>query len=139
MKTAIIYKSILGATRKYAQWLSESVESDLFKSGKVSEQRLQEYELVILCSATYMGWILLRGYLEKRWPVLQGKKVILLVIGMAPQEDAESEKAFQKIPEHIRENIRYFKLPGKIGSSNADQVTREKLQPILEYVSSLAA
>ena len=139
MKTAILYKSFLGTTRKYAQWLNESIESDLFKSGKVSEQKLQEYDLVILCSATYGGWISLRGYLEKSWPILQGKKVILLVTGMVPQEHADSETAFQTIPEHIRENIKYFKLPGKLASINADQVTKEKLQPVLESINSLAA
>ena len=139
MKTAIIYKSFLGTTRKYAQWLNESTESDLFKSSKVSEQELQEYDLVVLSSATYMGWILLRGYLEKSWPILQRKKVILLVTGIFPQEHADSEKSFQKIPEDIRENIKYFKLPGKIGSSNADQVMKEKLQPVLDYIGSLAA
>ena len=137
MKTAIIYKSFLGTTRQYAEWLHESVESDLFKSNRISGQKLSDYELVILCSGTYIGWISLRGYLNKRWKVLKEKKVILLVVGAVPQEDAESVKSYQKIPQHIRENIKYFKVPGKISSTDAEKVKKENLQPVIEYIESL--
>ena len=137
MKTAIIYRSFLSTTRKYAGWLHESIESDLFKPNQISKPKLQEYDLVILCSGTYIGWISIRGYLKKRWQALQGKKVVLLVIGIAPPEDAESIKSFEKIPENIRNGIKYFKLPGKIGSNNAEQVKRENLQPVLDYINSL--
>jgi len=139
MKTAIIYRSFLGTTKKYAGWLHESIESDLFKPHQISKSKLQEYDLVILCSGTYAGWISIRGYLKKRWEALQGKKVVLLVIGIAPPEDDSSIRAFEKIPENIRNGIKYFKLPGTTGSSNAEQVKKENLQPVLDYINSLTA
>jgi menaquinone-dependent protoporphyrinogen IX oxidase len=139
MKTAIIYRSFLGSTRKYAEWLHESIVSDLFKPRQINKSKLQEYDLVILCSGTYAGWISIRGYLKRRWQALQGKKVILLVVGIAPPEEAESIKSFEKIPENIRNGIKYFKLPGTIGSSNAEQVKKENLQPVLDYINTLAA
>ena len=139
MKTAIVYKSFLGTTRKYAEWLHESLESSLFKSSQVGESKLREYELIILCSGTYMGLISLRGYLKKTWGTLQWKKVMLLVVGLAPPENADSAKAFEKIPEHIRKNIKYFKIPGKVLSANSGKVTKENLQPVLEYINSLTA
>ena len=137
MKTAIIYRSFLGTTRKYAQWLHESVESDLYKPRQINKSKLQEYDLVILCSGTYAGWISIRGYLKRRWQALQGKKVVLLVVGIAPTEDEQSIKSFEKIPENIRNGIKYFKLPGTIGASNAEQVKKENLQPVLDYINSL--
>jgi menaquinone-dependent protoporphyrinogen IX oxidase len=139
MKTAIIYRSFLGTTRKYAQWLHESVESDLYKPRQIKKSKLQEYDLVILCSGTYAGWISIRGYLKRRWQALQGKKVVLLVVGIAPTEDEQSIKSFEKIPENIRNGIKYFKLPGTIGASNAEQVKKENLQPVLDYINSLNA
>lgn len=137
MKTAIIYRSFLGTTKKYAEWLHESVESDLFKSGQIKDNRLREYELLILCTGTYAGWIRLRGYLKKKWDTLRGKKVILLVVGIAPVEDPQSIRAYEKIPEYVRNNIQYFKVPGTIGSSNAANVKKENLQPVLDYINSL--
>jgi len=139
MKTAIVYKSFLGTTRKYAEWLHESLESSLFKSSQVSGNKLREYELIILCSATYMGQILIRGYLKKIWEALKGKKVILLIVGIVPVEDADSVTAYETIPEHIRQGIQYFKVPGKIFSSNAENVKKENLQPVLDYINSLTA
>jgi len=139
MKTAIVYKSFLGTTKQYAGWLHESLESSLFKSSQVSAGKLRQYDLVILCSATYMGSIIIRGYLSRIWEVLQGTKVVLLVVGMLPQEDAQSVTAYERIPEHIRQNVQYFKLPGKVFSAGADKVKRENLQPVLDYVSSLSA
>jgi len=139
MKTAIVYRSFLGTTRKYAEWLHESIESDLFKPRQISKSRLQEYDLLILCSGTYAGWISIRGYLKKRWQALQDKKVILLVVGIAPPEDDESVKSFEKIPENIRNGIKYFKLPGTIGASNAAAVKKENLQPVIDYINTLAA
>jgi len=138
MRTAIVYRSFLGSTRKYAEWLHESIESsDLFKSSRKSDRELAEYDLVIICSGTYAGWISLRGYLKKKWPVLQEKKVILLVVGLVPPEDAESMAAYMKIPENIRQEIQYFKVPGAWGSKNRDAVKKENLQPVLDYIQGL--
>ena len=139
MKTAIIYRSFLGSTKRYAEWLHESIESsDLFKPGRIKNTRLAEYGLVIICAGTYAGWISLRGFLKKKWPVLQGKKVILLVVGLVPPEDAESKAAYEKIPENIRQEIYYFKVPGRWGSRNRDAVKKENLQPVLDYIKEIS-
>jgi hypothetical protein len=137
MKTAIAYKSFLGTTRQYAMWLHESVESDVFKANDTNLSRMAEYDLIVLCSGTYMGWIRMASYLKRNWEVLRNKKVILLVTGIAPPEDPESRKAFEKIPGYIRKDIEYFKLPGKIGRRNQEQVDKRNLVPVLEYIGSL--
>ncbi|UCB42007.1 MAG: hypothetical protein JSV77_05895 [Dehalococcoidales bacterium] len=140
MRTAIIYRSFLGSTRKYAEWMHDSIESsDLFKPRQARDKKLIEYDIVIICSGTYAGWISLRGYLKKKWPILQEKKVILLVVGLVPPEDAESVAAYMKIPENIRQEIQYFKVPGRWGSRNRDAVKKENLQPVLEYIQGLAS
>ena len=69
---------------------------------------------------------------------MREKKVVLLVVGMAPPRQTESITAYNKIPEHIRQEIKYFKLPGTIGSGNRQQVRKENLQPVIEYINSFA-
>jgi menaquinone-dependent protoporphyrinogen IX oxidase len=139
MRTAIIYRSFLGTTRQYAEWLHQSIDSsDLFKPWQLRDKKLAAYDLVIICSGTYIGWISLRGYLVKKWPVLQAKKVVLLVVGLVPPEDAESTVAYEKIPENIRREIRYFKVPGRWGSRNRDAVKKENLQPVLDYINGIS-
>jgi len=141
MRTAIIYRSFLGSTKKYAEWLHDSIESsDLFKPRQVRNKKLAAYDLVIICAGTYIGWISLRGYLKKKWPILQGKKVILLVVGLAPPEAPESVAAYMKIPENIRQKIQYFKVAGRWGSRNQNQdaVKKENLQPVLDYINGIS-
>ena len=139
MKTAIIYRSFLGSTRKYAEWLHESIKSsNLYKPGRIKNRQLAEYDLVIICSGTYAGWISLRGYLKKKWPVIKEKKVILLVVGLVPQEDAESVASYEKIPEHIRQEIQYFKVPGAWGARNRENVKKENLRPVLDYINQIS-
>ena len=138
MKTAIVYRSFLGSTKRYAEWLHEEVESDLFGAMAARRSRVAEYDLLVLCSGTYAGWISIRGRLNRWWSTLRGKKVILLVVGLAPPEDPESERAYLKIPEHIRNEIKYFKVPGAWGERNREQVKKENLQPVLEHIRELA-
>ena len=136
MRTVIIYSSTLGTTRKYAMWLREALEADLSKAN-AGQRSAQDYDLIIVCSPTYMGQIKLLGYLKKRWSVIQGKRIILIAVGMAPPESPDSRRSYEKIPEEIRNKIKYFKLPGKIGPAGKAKVGQENLQPVLEYIRTI--
>jgi menaquinone-dependent protoporphyrinogen IX oxidase len=136
MRTVIIYNSLLGTTKKYAMWLREALEADMSKANAGRASALN-YDLIIVCSPTYIGQIRLLGYLKKRWSVLQGKRVILIAVGMAPPESPDSRESYESIPEEIRNRIRYFKLPGKIGPAGRAKVKQENLQPVLEYIRSI--
>jgi menaquinone-dependent protoporphyrinogen IX oxidase len=136
MRTVIIYSSVLGTTKKYAMWLREALEADVSKANAGRRSAL-DYDLIMVCSPTYMGQIRLLGYLKKRWGVLQGKRVILIAVGMSPPESPDSRRSYESIPEEIRNRIRYFKLPGKIGPAGKAKVKQENLQPVLEYVRSI--
>jgi menaquinone-dependent protoporphyrinogen IX oxidase len=136
MRTVIIYNSLLGTTKRYAMWLREALEADLSKANAGRRSAL-DYDMVIVCSPTYIGQIRLLGYLKKRWSVLQGKTIILIAVGMARPESPDSRKSYESIPPEIRNRIRYFKLPGKIGPAGKARVRQENLQPVLEYIRSI--
>ena len=137
MKTAIIYRSFFGATRKYAEQLHKEIEADIYKHNKIDELLLLKYDLFILCAGTYAGWISLSGYLKNHWKVLQKGRVILIVIGSAPVDAPWSVRSYEKIPEEIRRDIKYFKLPTTTGSREADKVRKENLAQVTEYINSI--
>ena len=109
MKTVIVYRSILGTSRQYAEWLHEEIESDIFKFNRIKRRTLGNYDLIILCAGTYASWISLGGYFKRRWKLINDKKVILLVVGLAPIDEELSIRAYRRIPSYIRDNIQYFK------------------------------
>ena len=136
MRAIVVYRSTLGATRKYARWLQEALEADLVKADSGRRSAL-DYDLIIICSPTYMGRISLLGYLRKRWAVLKDKWVILVAVGLAPPASMDSRKTYEAIPEDIRSRVRYFKLPGSIGPAGRGRVRQENLRPVLEYIRSI--
>jgi len=139
MKTLIIYRSFFGTTKRYAELLREEIESDMDKYDKVDDSSLRKYDLVVLCAGTYAGWISLSGYLKKHWNVLKDGKVVLLVIGAAPVDVNWSIRSYEKIPEPIRQGIKYFKLPSKVDSKETDKARKEYLAPVIEYIQGITA
>ena len=47
MKTVVIYKSRYGYTEKYAKWLSEKLNADLFEAAEIRSLDFSEYDTVI--------------------------------------------------------------------------------------------
>jgi flavodoxin len=141
MKIAVVYKSILGSTKKYATWLSEQLNGDLFKFNEINKEILLEYDIIVVSSGTYAGQMPLVSFLKKNWPVLSQKKVFVVAVGMAPAEDKASKSSYEMIPGYIRENIEYVKLPGKLLKTGpAGEVTEKKLEPIVDKIwSSISA
>jgi flavodoxin len=139
MKTVILYRTFLGTTKKYAQWISEEIYAEMHKTTDLSKEDFKNYNNIIICSGTYMGWISITNYLKKIWPDIKGKNVILMVTGIYPENSIQSQNSFNQIPEEIRNSVKYFKLPGQIGSVNSALVKKENIKPIVNYFRSVTS
>ncbi|MDD5040667.1 MAG: flavodoxin domain-containing protein [Patescibacteria group bacterium] len=138
MKTAFIYKSVLGATKKYATWFSSRIQADLLTFRQATDEKLGEYDMVIVASGTYFRWVPLVNYLEEHWGVLANKCVIAIAIGSVPADNACSIRAFERIPAEIRNRIKYFKLPGRfVSAMPTGEVKKENVQAVIDYIESL--
>lgn len=47
MKTVVVYKSISGFTKKYAEWIAEELETDLLRLEKNDIDILLKYDIII--------------------------------------------------------------------------------------------
>lgn len=92
-KGIILYQSKYGATKKYAQWLSEATGFDCMetKTAKVSD--LLRYDVIILGGGVYASGIAGFGLLKKNIAQLSGKKLAVFAVGASPYD----EKAVQQI------------------------------------------
>ncbi len=134
MKTLIIYRTFLGSSKKYAEWLHEAVPSDLMKFSKANAKALEAHDTVVMFGGTYMYRPSLLGYIKKNWKGLQSKRVVFVTVAGAPEIDEVSVKTYDKLPENIRAAIKHFHLRGKAGNQNAEEVTKDKVQPIADYL-----
>lgn len=134
MSVSIYYKSIFGSTKKYAQWLNQAVESELYKFRNINKNVINKSQTIIIMSGTYAGQMPLVNFLKNNWDILRNKTVIVVAVGAAPENDSQSKASYNLIPDEIKSNIKYFKLPGKLLNPNKDCVEKDKLQPIIKLI-----
>lgn len=134
--TVVLYRSILGSTEQYAKWLSEDVHADIYRFADINSDKLEQYKNIIVSSGTYVGWMPLVNFLTSNWEVLNKKNVVVIAVGLQSFDNPDSMKSFLKIPQEIRDKIKYFKLPGKLMSLNSENVKKVNLEPVKEYLKS---
>ncbi len=93
MDGIILYQSKYGATKKYAEWLSENTGFQCVETKKADIREIAKYDTIVLGGGVYASGIAGLSFLKKNIEKLKGKKVIVFCCGASPYE----EKAFQEI------------------------------------------
>ena len=161
MSGVIYYKTKYGATEQYANWLSQDLGFEL-KNIKKGPKPGSE-NIVIIGSNIIMDKLKASGWIQKHWPSFQNKKVILFAVGGTKIDSKDRNKAMAKsLPSEILNKVKVFHLRGRFDHSKInflmskmikkgmenekdpvvkkewtegfDDVKREYLKPIIEYV-----
>ena len=116
MNGVIIYKGKYGATRQYAQWISNDLKLPVRQPEEISSDYLTSCDFVILGSAVYIGKLLIRKWLKKQAGVLQNKKLFLFVVCGTPPSEKEKLKLIVKnnVPLSISDQTAIYFLHGKM-------------------------
>lgn len=96
MNGVILYQSKYGATKRYADWLSEETGFKCIETKKADINEIITYDTIILGGAIYASGIAGLSFLKKNIRKLAGKKIVVFCCGASPYE----EKAIQQIREH---------------------------------------
>lgn len=141
MKTLVCYKSKYGATEKYAKMLAAETSADLIEFGEAKKDCFTDYDTIVISSGTYMGLMPLTKFLKKYWKRLQEKKVVVVAVGAAPADDNWSDFSYKRIPEKIRDRIKYYKIMGEDPEPARKEgyitkVKKENLKEIINFLNS---
>ena len=93
MNGIILYQSKYGATRKYAQWLSERTGFPCVETKWARIADVRQYDAILLGGGIYASGIAGLSFLKKNIRDLQGKKIAVFCVGASPYE----EKAYREI------------------------------------------
>ncbi|QRV01619.1 hypothetical protein JTE88_05815 [Arcanobacterium phocisimile] len=125
-RTIVVYSTVTGFARTYAQWIAEDLDADLYsleellpliKHGQVT---LNAYDLIIYGAGVRMGVI--RNFakfrkLLKRSGLLTSKKIIVWANGGTPQHPdrdyRSASRTFNRV-ELARHDYAYFYLEGGV-------------------------
>lgn len=93
MNGIILYQSKYGATKKYAQWLSEETGFPCVETKQAKLADVREYDTILLGGGIYASGIAGLSFLKKNIKNLQDKKIIVFCVGASPYE----ENAYREI------------------------------------------
>jgi menaquinone-dependent protoporphyrinogen IX oxidase len=83
-KTLILYRSISGFTKRYAEWIAEELGADLREVGELSDLDLAPYRTVVFGGSLHAVGINGLAEFRKRWDEAAGKKLAIFAVGASP-------------------------------------------------------
>jgi len=118
-QTVVIYESKYGFTRRYAQWLSESLSCPLFERKDFEPKDFKKYETVIYGGGLYAGGVSGIRLLTQNRKLLSGKRVILFTCGLADPTDITNVSHILKslskaLPAEMMDSMKIFHFRGGI-------------------------
>ncbi len=102
-KGVILYQSKYGATKKYADWLTELTGFECIETKKAKASDLGEYDTIVLGGGVYASGILGFSFLKKNIKHFIGKKIAVFAVGASPYD----EKAISQSRElHFKDELK---------------------------------
>ena len=123
MKTLIVYTSQTGFTKRYAEWIAEKSQADLFNLKDVQKKKMsffEEYDAII-----YAGWCMASKVVKLDWFLekaanLKEKKLVVVAVGASPNEAPEVDVAMNNLL--TAEQKQYIKVFYCQGGINYDKM-----------------
>lgn len=113
MKTAVIYNSQTGFTKKYAEWISEAADADCFELGVCKKQNFDGYEAIVFGGWACAGRISKISWFKSNMDKWADKTLIAFCTGGTPAESPEIENFLNNnFSEWERKKVFAFYCPG---------------------------
>jgi menaquinone-dependent protoporphyrinogen IX oxidase len=113
LRTIVVYRSISGFTKKYAEWIAEDLNADLFDAREITAEKLSGYELIVFGGSLHAVGIIGVKLIKKNLSRLAGKKVIVFAVGASPpKENIADEIVKSNFSDEQQKSIKLFYLRG---------------------------
>ncbi len=88
MKTVVVYKSISGFTKKYAEWIAQELRADLLWVKKIDIKILLKYDNIIYGRSLYAVGISGINIIKNNLNKLRDKNIIIFTTGALPPKES---------------------------------------------------
>lgn len=113
MKTAVVYTSQTGFTKRYAEWIAEAAGADCFKLSEAKKKNMDEYEAIIYGGWACAGTISKIDWFKSNIEKWNGKKLIAFCVGGSPIDNPEVDTALRQNFDRTQwEKVNVFYCPG---------------------------
>ena len=113
MKTAVIYNSQTGFTKRYAEWIAEATAADCFELSEAKKKNLSVYGAIVFGGWACAGSISKLSWFKNNIDKWTDKKLIAFCVGGSPLDNPEIEPALKKnFSESELNRVNVFYCPG---------------------------
>ena len=113
MKTAVIYNSQTGFTKKYAKWIAEESGADCFEFSEAKKKNFDKYEAIIFGGWACAGSVSKLNWFKEKLDKWKGKKLIAFCVGGSPMDSPLIEPAMKRVlTDEERKKVKLFYCPG---------------------------
>ena len=118
-KALVLYFTIYGSTKKYAEWIAEELRGDIFDIKDVKDDQLYEYDIIIVGGGLYAGNIKGINLIIENYEKIKDKKLVIFTCGLADYNKAKNSENIYKrlekvLSKNILDKIKVFYLRGYI-------------------------
>lgn len=99
-KTAVIYRSEYGSTKRYATYIGEKLQADILHTEDVKD--LSSYETIVYGGGIYGGAINGSDWLKKNQEALCNKKLIIFTCALS---DPQNPKNIENIQKGLKQSL----------------------------------
>lgn len=114
--TVVIYKTKYGHTQKYAEWISEALNCQIYESSNISTDKMSDFDVIVYGGGLYASGILGIDLITKNYDNLKNKKLIVFTVGLADPNIKEQFTPIlnKNLKEEMQRHIKIFHLRGGI-------------------------
>jgi len=136
----IIYNSKYGFTKKYAIWISEILNCDIFQGTEVSKISFNKYNTIIWGGGLYAGGVNGIKQFKKIFPKIKDKKIVLFTCGLADVSNIKNTNNIinmlkKSLSDEIFNKIKIFHLRGGIDYSELNFVHKSMMSMVNKITS----
>lgn len=100
----VVYRSKYGATKKYAEWLSDALGCKIVESSKCNRSMLADYDTIVYGGGIYATGIAGFSLIKRNFEILKNKKVVVFAVGASPYgESAFAALRERNFPDQMRD------------------------------------
>ncbi len=140
MNCVVIYESKYGTTKKYAEWIAEDLDAQLFERKAISADALAGYDLIVYGGGLYAGGVSGLSFIKNNYNRIKDKRVLLFTCGLGdpavPENVNNIREGLDKFmtPE-MREKVEVFYLRGGMDYSKLSFVHKSLMSMVQKTVA----
>jgi menaquinone-dependent protoporphyrinogen IX oxidase len=114
--TVVIYKSLYGSTKTYAESIAKETGATLFEASNVKIEVLKPYDTIIFGGGLYGETVAGLEAISKNLEALKDKNLIVFTVGLSPTDgkDMYEPKLEKMFPSDKVKSIKFFHFTGKM-------------------------